>query len=164
MAEVSRMKKVSSIVKVNIFPGKANPTPPLGPALGQRGVNIMEFCKQFNAQTADMDSSMIRPVEIFVCQDKSFYFNVKQPSVVYLIMRACNLTKGAQNPGKEVIASIKKSKLYELAKIKIGDTNAYDLDGVVNMFAGTALSMGIEVIDDGDNDSGSDGDNDDKLS
>ncbi len=140
-------KKVTGQIKLQIPSGQANPAPPVGPALGQRGVNIMEFCKAFNDATKTLQPGMPTPVIITVYADRSFDFITKTPPASYLIMKAANVKKGSGKTGLEVIGKITKSKLRDVAAIKIKDTNANDIEAVVNMLAGTALAMGLEVIE-----------------
>ena len=140
-------KKVTGQIKLQIPSGQANPSPPVGPALGQRGVNIMEFCKQFNEATKTMQPGMPVPVIITVYVDKSFTFITKSPPASYLIMKAANVKKGANKTGIEHIGKITKSQLRAVAEVKIKDMNANDLDAAVSMLAGTATSMGLDVIE-----------------
>ena len=147
------MKKVTGQVKLQIPAGKANPAPPIGPALGQQGVNIMEFCKQFNAATqAQAKESLIIPVIITVYQDRSFTFILKTPPAAVLLKKAAGLHtekkkgSGAHKPGKEKVGTVSKKKLEEIAKTKMGDTTASSLEAAMNTIAGTARSMGIDVV------------------
>jgi large subunit ribosomal protein L11 len=147
------MKKVTGQVKLQIPAGKANPAPPIGPALGQQGVNIMEFCKQFNAKTqAEAKESLIIPVIITVYQDRSFTFILKTPPAAILIKKAAGLHtekkkgSGAKKPGKEKVGQITRKQLEEIAKKKIQDTTAASLEACMNTIAGTARSMGIDVV------------------
>jgi len=147
------MKKVTGQVKLQIPAGKANPAPPIGPALGQQGVNIMEFCKQFNAATqAQAKESLIIPVIITVYQDRSFTFILKTPPAAVLIKKAAGLHtekkkgSGAKKPGKEKVGTITQKQLEEIAKTKMGDTTASSLEAAMNTIAGTARSMGIDVV------------------
>ncbi len=140
------MKKVTGQVKLQIPAGKANPAPPIGPALGQQGVNIMEFCKQFNAATqAQMKEALIIPVIITVYQDRSFTFVLKTPPTPVLLRQAAGLDKGSKTPGKATAGTISMAQIEEIAKTKMPDLNANDLDAAVLQIAGTARSMGIEV-------------------
>lgn len=139
-------KKVIGELKLQIPAGKANPSPPVGPALGQRGVNIMEFCKAFNEKTKDMGNFNI-PVIITVYQDKSFTFIAKKPPVTDLIKKAMNVQKGSDNPLKNKIGSLTSAQLEEIAKIKMEDLNTKDIDSAKKIVAGSARSMGIEIID-----------------
>ncbi len=137
-------KKVIGFIKLHVPGGQANPAPPVGPALGQHGVNIMEFCKQFNAKTQDKQGITI-PVEITVFADRSFTFITKTPPAAVLIKRAIGLDKGSGEPNREKVAKITRAQLEEIANSKMEDLNANDIDAAVNMIAGTARSMGVEV-------------------
>jgi large subunit ribosomal protein L11 len=139
-------KKIDSFIKLQIPGGKANPSPPVGPALGQKGVNIMEFCKQFNAKTNDKDG-MIIPVVITVYSDKSFTFITKTPPAAVLLKKIAKVEKGSAESNRTKIAKVSKSQLKEIAEIKMKDLNAFDLDQAISMIAGTARSMGITVED-----------------
>jgi large subunit ribosomal protein L11 len=139
-------KKVIGKVSLQIQAGKATPAPPVGPALGQHGVNIMGFCKEYNAKTAHQTGSIV-PVEITVYADRSFSFEVKSPPASDLLKKAANVTKGSGEPNKDKIARIQRAKLVEIAEIKKEDLNAADIDAAVKMIEGTARSMGIEVVD-----------------
>ncbi len=141
-------KKIDGYIKLQIPAGGANPSPPVGPALGQKGVNIMEFCKAFNAKTGNLEKGMPVPVTITVFADKSFEFITKSPPASYLIKKAANLNKGASNTGAEIAGKVKRSKLREIAKIKEEDLNANDEEAAIRMLEGTARSMGVDVIDD----------------
>lgn len=147
------MKKITGQVKLQIPAGKANPAPPIGPALGQQGVNIMEFCKQFNAKTqAEAKEALIIPVIITVYADRSFTFILKTPPAAVLIKKAAGLHtekkkgSGAKKPGKEKVGQITRAQLEEIAKKKIQDTTAASLEACMNTIAGTARSMGIDVV------------------
>jgi large subunit ribosomal protein L11 len=137
-------KKVKAIIKLQIQAGKATPAPPVGPALGQHGVNIMAFCKDYNDQTKQYEGSII-PVEITVFEDRSFVFITKTPPASDLLKKALNLEKGSGNAGKEPVGTLTKDKINEIAKIKQKDLNAADLAGAVKIIEGTARSMGIKV-------------------
>ncbi len=139
-------KKISGYIKLQIPAGQANPSPPVGPALGQRGVNIMEFCKQFNAKTADK-AGLIIPVVITVYADKSFTFITKTPPAAVLIKKAIKLDKGSGEPNKNKVGTITRAQLQEIAEAKMPDLNANDIDHATNMIAGTARSMGVKVQD-----------------
>ena len=139
-------KKVIGELKLQIPAGKANPSPPVGPALGQRGINIMEFCKAFNEKTKDMGNFNI-PVLITVYQDKSFSFITKKPPVTDLIKKAINLTKGSDNPLKNKVGKLTQKQLQEIAEQKLEDLNAVDIDAAKKVVAGSARSMGVEIID-----------------
>jgi len=137
-------KKIQSFIKLQIPAGKANPAPPVGPALGQHGVNIMEFCKAFNAKTQEQMGKII-PVVITVYADRSFSFITKTPPAPSLILEACGLKKGSGEPNKEKVGNISQSQLEEIAKIKFPDLNTKNLKSAVNMIKGTARSMGVVV-------------------
>jgi large subunit ribosomal protein L11 len=137
-------KKVVGFIKLHVPGGQANPAPPVGPALGQHGVNIMEFCKQFNARTQDKQG-ITTPVEITVYGDRSFTFITKTPPAAVLIKRAINAPKGSGVPNRDKAGKISRAQLEEIAKTKMEDLNANDLDAAVKMIAGTARSMGVEV-------------------
>ena len=137
-------KKVIAEVKLQIPAGAANPSPPVGPALGQRGVNIMEFCKAFNAQT-QAQAGLIIPVIITVYADRSFTFITKTPPAAVLIKEAIGLDKGSAVPNKDKIGTLSRAQLREIAELKLTDLNANDVDAAMNIIAGTARSMGVEV-------------------
>ncbi|MBE7706913.1 MAG: 50S ribosomal protein L11 [Cyanobacteria bacterium SIG30] len=137
-------KKVMGKIKLQIEAGKANPSPPVGPALGQKGVNIMDFCKQFNDRTASQAGYVI-PVVIEVYEDRSFTFETKSPPAAVLIKKALNLPKGSAAPNKTKVGKITKAQLEEIAKTKMEDLNATSIESAVNMIAGTARSMGVTV-------------------
>jgi large subunit ribosomal protein L11 len=137
-------KKVIGFIKLQIPAGQANPAPPVGPALGQQGVNIMDFCKSFNAKTQDNTGDII-PVEITVYADRSFTFITKTPPAARLILKSANISKGSSEPNKEKVGSISQSDLEKIATIKMDDLNANSIDQAKKMISGTALSMGIEI-------------------
>ena len=137
-------KKIDSYIKLQIPAGKANPAPPIGPALGQHGVNIMEFCKTFNAKTKEQIGQII-PVVITVYADRSFTFITKTPPVPSLIMGAIGIKKGSGEPNREIVGSISMSKVEEIAKIKLPDLNTKKIDSAMHMVKGTARSMGVKV-------------------
>lgn len=139
-------KKVEGYIKLQIPAGKATPAPPVGPALGQHGVNIVEFTKQFNAKTADMGDTII-PVVITVYADRSFSFITKTPPAAVLLKKAANIQKGSATPNKAKVATISKDKVREIAETKMPDLNAANIDSAMSMIAGTARSMGIVVED-----------------
>lgn len=139
-------KKIVGELKLQIPAGKANPSPPVGPALGQRGVNIMEFCKAFNEKTKDMGNFNI-PVIITVYQDKSFTFITKKPPVTDLIKKAAGIQKGSDNPLKNKVAKLTKAQVLEIAKTKSEDLNAKDIDGAIKIVEGSARSMGVEIVE-----------------
>lgn len=140
-------KKVVGKIKLQIEAGKANPAPPVGPALGQHGVNIMDFCKQFNAKTQDKTGYII-PVVIDVYEDKSFTFIIKSPPAPVLIKKALNITKGSAAPNKDKVAEITRAQLEEIAKIKMEDLNATTMEAAVKMIAGSCRAMGVTVKED----------------
>ena len=140
-------KKVKAIVKLQVPAGAANPSPPIGPALGQAGLNIMEFCKAFNAQTQQMEQGMPIPVVITAYQDSSFDFITKTPPASFLLKKAAKLKKGASNTGVEVVGSVTMAQCREIAEVKMKDLNANDLDAGALQIAGTARSMGLEVTE-----------------
>jgi len=139
-------KKVVAQIKLQLPAGQANPSPPVGPALGQHGVNIMEFCKSYNARTAGQEGTII-PVLITVYADRSFTFVTKTPPASVLLRQAAKVTKGAKEASKEKVGSISKKQLAEIAKLKLPDLNTTDLDMAMHSIAGTARSMGIEIVD-----------------
>ena len=140
-------KKVVGYIKLEVPAGKANPSPPIGPALGQRGLNIMEFCKQFNAQTQGLEPGMPIPVVITAYADRSFIFITKTPPASYFLKKAANLEKGSQTPGKGLIGKVTMAQVREIAQKKMKDLNAKDLEGAARMIAGSARSMGLEVVE-----------------
>ncbi len=137
-------KKIKAVVKLQIEAGKANPAPPVGPALGQHGVNIMAFCKEYNEQTASQAGSVV-PVEITIYEDRSFTFVTKTPPAADLLKKALGTEKGSDNPSRNKIGSLPQEKIREIAKLKLKDLNAKDLEGAMRMVEGTAKSMGIEI-------------------
>jgi len=139
-------KKVAGYIKLCIPSGKANPSPPIGPALGQRGLNIMEFCKAFNAATQSMEVGTPTPVVITAYQDRTFTFVTKTPPASYFVKKAAKLESGSQTPGINIVGKITMDQIREIAKIKMKDLNANDVDAAAKMIAGTARSAGIEVI------------------
>lgn len=139
-------KKVTGYIKLQIAAGKATPAPPVGPALGQHGVNIMQFCKEFNERTAK-DTGLIIPVVITVFADRSFTFITKTPPAAILLKKACNIESGSGTPNKTKVAKISKAKVKEIAEQKLEDLNATDVQAAMSMIAGTAKSMGIVVED-----------------
>ena len=140
-------KKITGYVKLQVPAGAANPAPPIGPALGQRGLNIMEFCKAFNAQTADMEKGSPIPVVITAYADKSFTFEMRTPPVTYFIKKATGIKMGSKLPGKESAGTITTAQLREIAERKMKDLNADSVDQAISMIAGSARSMGIQVAE-----------------
>lgn len=139
-------KKVTGLVKLQIPAGQANPAPPVGPALGQQGVNIMEFCKAFNAATKEQ-AGMVVPVVITVYQDKSFTFITKSPPAAVLLKRVAGLAKGSAVPNRDKVGKVTSQQVREIARTKMNDLNAHDEERAMRIIAGTARSMGIEVVD-----------------
>ena len=140
-------KKVVGFIKLQVPAGKANPSPPIGPALGQRGVNIMEFCKAFNAATQDLEKAMPIPTVITVYADRSFTFVTKTPPASFLIKKAAKLKSGSKEPGKVSAGRIRRSELTKIAEMKMKDLNANDLDQATKIIEGSARSMGLEVVE-----------------
>lgn len=139
-------KKITGYIKLQVPAGKANPSPPIGPALGQHGVNIMEFCKAFNAKTQN-EGDMIIPVVITVYADRSFSFITKTPPASVLLLKALNASKGSSNPKRERIGKISKEKIKEIATLKLPDLNAYDVNAAIKIIEGTAKSCGITITE-----------------
>ena len=141
-------KKVVGYIKLQIPAGKANPSPPVGPALGQRGLNIMQFCKEFNAATQQMEPGVPTPVVITAYSDRTFTFVIKTPPSTYFLLKAAKLEKGSQTPGKgPKVGKVTTSQLREIAKQKMRDMNCYDEEAAMRMLAGSARSMGLEVVE-----------------
>ena len=140
-------KKIDGYIKLQVPAGTANPSPPIGPALGQRGVNIMEFCKAFNAATQDMEKAMPIPTIITVYADRSFTFVTKTPPASFLIKKAAKLKSGSKEPGKVSAGTIKRSQLAEIAETKMADLNANDIEQATKIIEGSARSMGLEVVE-----------------
>lgn len=138
-------KKIQAYVKLQVKAGEANPAPPIGPALGQQGVNIMEFCKAFNARTQNEEKGMPMPVVITVYSDRSFTFIIKTPPASYLVLKEVGVAKGSSTPNKNKVGKITRDQLVKIAKIKMPDLTASDLDAAIRTIAGTARNMGIEV-------------------
>ena len=139
-------KKIVGVIKLHVPAGKANPSPPIGPALGQRGLNIMEFCKAFNAATQNLDPGMPIPVVITAFGDRSFTFVTKSPPAAVLIKQAVGIEKGSAEPHRDKVAQISQDQLRAIAEKKMKDLNASDLDAAAKIIAGTARSMGVEVV------------------
>ncbi len=139
-------KKIDGYIKLEIPAGQANPSPPVGPALGQRGLNIMDFCKAFNAVTQSSEQGVPIPVIITAYQDKTFSFIMKTPPAAYFLRKAAGLEKGAEMAGREMVGQVTRAQLREIAEAKMVDLNANDLDAAVRMIAGSARSMGLEVV------------------
>ena len=140
-------KKIDGYIKLQVPAGTANPSPPIGPALGQRGVNIMEFCKAFNAATQDMEKAMPIPTIITVYADRSFSFVTKTPPASFLIKRAAKLKSGSKEPGKVSAGTIKRSQLAEIAETKMKDLNANDIEAATKIIEGSARAMGLQVVE-----------------
>ncbi|HEX7752596.1 MAG TPA: 50S ribosomal protein L11 [Novosphingobium sp.] len=140
-------KKIEGYIKLQVPAGSANPSPPIGPALGQRGVNIMEFCKQFNAATQEMDKGTPLPTVITVYSDRSFSFVTKTPPATFFIKKAANLKSGSKEPGKISAGTIKRSQLAEIAQAKMADLNANDIEQATKIIEGSARSMGLQVVE-----------------
>jgi large subunit ribosomal protein L11 len=140
-------KKIVGYIKLQVPAGKATPSPPIGPALGQRGLNIMEFCKAFNARTQDMEQGMPVPVVITAYADRTFTFISKTPPASYFLLKAAGLEKGAQTPGKGTVGKVTMAQVRAIAEKKLADLNANDLDAAARMIAGSARSMGLEVVE-----------------
>ena len=140
-------KKIEGYIKLQVPAGAANPSPPIGPALGQRGVNIMEFCKQFNAATQDIEKTTPLPTIITVYSDRSFTFVTKTPPASFLIKKAVGLKSGSKEPGKISAGKIKRSQLSEIAAVKMADLNAHDIDAATKIIEGSANAMGLEVVE-----------------
>ncbi len=138
-------KKIDAYIKLQVKAGQANPSPPVGPALGQRGVNIMEFCKAFNAKTQGMEPGLPIPVVITVYSDRSFTFITKTPPASVLLKKAAGLSSGSKTPGREAVGKVNRAQLEEVAKTKMPDLSAADMDAAVRTIAGSARSMGLEV-------------------
>jgi large subunit ribosomal protein L11 len=139
-------KKIAGQIKLQVAAGSATPSPPIGPALGQRGINIMEFCKAFNAQTQDKEKGSPIPVVITYYVDKSFTFVMKTPPVSYLLKKAAGLKSASKLPGKTIVGKVTSADIREIAQIKLKDLNSYDIEAAIRMVEGSALSMGLEVV------------------
>jgi len=138
-------KKITGYLKLQVPAGSATPSPPIGPALGQRGLNIMEFCKAFNAKTAEQEKGAPTPVVITIYADKSFTFETKLPPVTYFLKKSLNLKAGSKLPGKDSAGTISQQQIREIAEKKMADLNAYDIEQAMSMIAGSARSMGLQV-------------------
>jgi large subunit ribosomal protein L11 len=139
-------KKIDGYIKLEIPAGQANPSPPVGPALGQRGLNIMEFCKAFNAATQNMEQGMPIPVVITAFADRTFAFETKTPPASYFLRKAAGLEKGSGEPGREVAGRVTKAQVKEIAEAKMPDLNAHDVEAAMKIIEGSARSMGLEVV------------------
>jgi len=144
--EFDMAKKITGYLKLQVPAGAANPSPPIGPALGQRGLNIMEFCKSFNAQTQNMEKGTPLPVVITIFADRSFTFEMKTPPVSYFLKKAANVQSGAKTPGRGTIGSVTKAQVQEIAEKKMKDLNCSSVESAMRMIEGSARSMGLEVV------------------
>ena len=140
-------KKIAGFIKLEVPAGQAAPSQKVGPALGQRGVNIMEFCKAFNAQTGEMEKGMPIPTVITVYADRSFSFEMKTPPATYFLKKAARIQSGSKEPGKQIAGRVKRSQLREIAELKMADLNANDLEQATKIIEGSARSMGVEVVE-----------------
>ena len=140
-------KKITGYIKLQVPAGAANPSPPIGPALGQRGVNIMEFCKAFNAATQDLEKAMPIPTIITVYADRSFSFTTKTPPATFLLKKAAKLKSGSKEPGKVSAGTIKRSQVAEIAETKMKDLNAHDIEAATKIIEGSARAMGLQVVE-----------------
>jgi len=140
------VKKIKAVVKLQIEAGKANPAPPVGPALAQHGINLMQFCKEYNARTASMAGNIV-PAEVTIYQDGSFTFVLKTPPTPDLLRKAAGVEKGSSEPNRSKVGRITRAQLREIAQLKMRDLNAVDLEGAMRQIEGTARSMGIEIVD-----------------
>ncbi|MEA3066240.1 MAG: large subunit ribosomal protein [Sphingomonadales bacterium] len=138
-------KKITGYIKLQVPAGAANPSPPIGPALGQRGVNIMEFCKAFNAATTELEKGMPIPTVITVFADRSFAFETKTPPATFLLKKAAKINSGAKEPGKQVAGRVTRQQLRDIAEVKMKDLNANDIDAAARIIEGSARAMGLEV-------------------
>ncbi len=140
-------KKIIGLIKLQVPAGAANPSPPIGPALGQRGLNIMQFCKEFNAQTQNLEKGMPIPVVITAYADRSFTFISKTPPASYFLKKAAGIAKGSSTTGKGTVGKVTTAQLREIAETKMADLNAHDIEAAVQMIRGSAVSMGLEVVE-----------------
>ena len=140
-------KKIAGYLKLQVPAGSATPSPPIGPALGQRGINIMEFCKSFNAKSQDIEKGSPVPVVITYFQDKSFTFEMKTPPVAYFLKKAAGLQKGSQTPGRGTVGKVSRDQVRDIAEKKLKDLNAVDVDAAMRMIEGSARSLGLEVVE-----------------
>ncbi len=138
-------KKIEGYLRMQVPAGQANPSPPVGPALGQRGINIMEFCKAFNAATQEMEAGAPVPTVITIYQDKSFTFEIKTPPASYLLKKAAGIGKGASEPGIQTVGKVTRQQIREIAELKMKDLNARDMDAAMRSIEGSARSMGLEI-------------------
>ena len=140
-------KKIEGYLKLQVPAGNASPSPPIGPALGQRGLNIMEFCKAFNAASQEIEKGAPVPVTITIFQDKSFTFKMKTPPASYLLKKAANLKSGSTEPGRSIAGSVTKDQVKEIAEVKMADLNANDINQAIKIIEGSAHAMGLEVVE-----------------
>lgn len=140
-------KKITGYIKLQVAAGKANPSPPIGPALGQRGLNIMEFCKAFNAQSQGIEPGTPIPVVITVYADRTFSFEMKTPPNTFFLKKAASISKGTQTPGRGTVGRVTMSQIREIAEKKMADLNAHDIDAACRMIVGSARSMGLEIVE-----------------
>ena len=140
-------KKITGYIKLQVPAGAANPSPPIGPALGQRGVNIMEFCKAFNAATQELEKSMPIPTVITVYADRSFSFETKTPPASFLLKKAARIQSGAKEPGKTTVGRVTRAQLREIAEVKMKDLNANDIEAATKIIEGSARAMGLQVVE-----------------
>jgi len=140
-------KKIEGYLKMQVPAGQASPSPPIGPALGQRGLNIMEFCKAFNAATQGMEPGAPIPVVVTIYQDKSFTFEMKTPPASWYLKKAAGIEKGSQEPGRNIVGKVTKAQIREIAEAKMKDLNARDLDAAIRIIEGSARSMGLEIVE-----------------
>ncbi len=140
-------KKIEGYLKMQVPAGQASPSPPIGPALGQRGLNIMEFCKAFNAATQGMEPGAPIPVVVTIYQDKSFTFEMKTPPASWYLKKAAGIDKGSQEPGRNIVGKVTKAQIREIAEAKLKDLNARDLDAAIRIIEGSARSMGLEIVE-----------------
>ncbi len=140
-------KKIEGYLKMQVPAGQASPSPPIGPALGQRGLNIMEFCKAFNAATQGMEPGAPIPVVVTIYQDKSFTFEMKTPPASWYLKKAAGIEKGSQEPGRNLVGKVTRAQIREIAEAKLKDLNARDLDAAIRIIEGSARSMGLEIVE-----------------
>jgi large subunit ribosomal protein L11 len=143
---MAKKKEVVALIKLQIAAGQASPAPPVGPALGQHNVPIMDFVRQFNDKTKNMEAGMVVPVVISVYKDRSFSFEIKSPPAAYLLKKAAGIAKGSGEPNREKVGKVTRKQLEEIAKMKLKDLNAYDVDAAVKIIEGTAKNMGLEIV------------------
>ena len=140
-------KKIDGYINLQVPAGQANPSPPIGPALGQRGVNIMEFCKAFNAKTKELEQGAPIPVKITVFSDRSFTFELRTPPAAHFLKKAAKLTSGSKEPGRNMVGSVTKAQIREIAQLKMKDLNTEDVESAMRTIEGSAMSMGLQVVE-----------------